>query len=309
MNVTAVILTLNEEVHLERCLTSVKGIASDLLVVDCFSEDRTLDIAHQFGARVIQHAWKNYATQFNYALKHIPDDTEWVLRIDADEYLTDELRSEAIAKLPTIEESVNAIFVPRRMAFLGSLIHHGGVFPVHLVRFFRSGKGHCEDRWMDEHIVFEGGATSFKYELIDDNKNNLTWWIDKHNRYANREALDLLNVEYRWFPMESVADLQNKTQSSVKRWLKDHVYQKLPGGIRATSYFLFRYVVCLGFLDGKRGTMFHALQGLWYRYLVDCKIYEVKQALVTGVSPQAAVKSILGIDLAAADHFDKSASK
>jgi hypothetical protein len=117
----------------------------------------------------------------------------------------------------------------------------------------------------------------FKGELIDDNLNSLTWWTDKHNKYASREAVDLLNLEYGFMPHDSVASLRGGNQAGVKRWLKEVVYARLPGGFRAFAYFFYRYVIRLGFLDGKAGTAFHFLQGFWYRYLVDAKLAEVKR--------------------------------
>jgi hypothetical protein len=80
------------------------------------------------------------------------------------------------------------------MTFLGRPIRWGGVFPVRILRLFWHGKGRCEDRWMDEHILVEGQTAGFAGEIIDDNRNSLTWWTEKHNAYPSREVVDLLNL-------------------------------------------------------------------------------------------------------------------
>ena len=86
MKLTALILTFNEAIHLERCLANVSQLTSDIVVVDSFSTDQTIQIAQKFGARILQRAWENnHATQVNWALSQLPSTTEWVMRIDADE--------------------------------------------------------------------------------------------------------------------------------------------------------------------------------------------------------------------------------
>ena len=277
MKLAAIILTLNDSQHLQRCLTSLEGVVDQVLVADCFSSDDTLRIAKENRARVVQHEWINYATQFNWALTQLDVDTDWVLRIDADEYLTPELATEIRDRLSGLGEEVDGAVCGRRMTFQGRLIRFGGVFPIRVLRLFRYGHGECENRWMDEHIKVTGTTVDFQGELFDDNLNSLTWWTDKHNRYASREAVDLLNLKYDFMPVDSVANLSGGSQAGVKRWIKESVYARLPGGFRAFAYFFYRYVIRLGFLDGRAGTAFHFLQGFWYRYLVDAKVAEVER--------------------------------
>ena len=277
MKLTVVILTFNEERHLARCIASVQAIASEIIVADCFSTDATLDIARAHSARVIQHEWVNHATQFNWALTQLDADTDWVLRIDADEVLTPALVAEMQSRLPTIRPEIDGVYCGRRMTFQGRLIRHGGVFPVRVLRLFRAGRGQCENRWMDEHIKVAGPTLDLQGEIIDDNLQSLTWWTAKHNSYASREAVNLLNLEYHFMPHDTVACLRGGKQAGVKRWLKEQVYARLPGGFRAFAYFCYRYVIRLGFMDGQAGTAFHFLQGFWRRYLVDAKVAEVRR--------------------------------
>jgi glycosyltransferase involved in cell wall biosynthesis len=277
MNLTAVILTLNESQHLARCLASLEGVANHVLVADSFSSDETGRIAESHGARFVQHAFVNYASQFNWALTQLDEDTHWVLRIDADEYLTPELAAEIRKRLSSMDPQVDGIFLSLRRIFQGRLLRFGGLFRIRILRLFRYGRGRCEARWMDEHIKVAGPTANFHGALIDDNRNSLTWWTNKHNRYASREAVDLLNLKYGFLPIDSIASLANGSQASFKRWIKERVYARLPAGFRALAYFFFRYVIRLGFLDGRAGTAFHVLQGFWYRYLVDVKVAEVER--------------------------------
>jgi len=294
----AIILTLNEEQHLPRCIASLKDVVDEIWVADCFSTDKTLEIAQAHGARVIQRAWVNHATQFNWALTQLDADTDWVLRIDADEYLTPELAAEICQNLPRLSAEVEGVYCGRSMTFAGRLIRYGGIFPIRVLRLFRYGRGQCENRWMDEHIKVAGKTVDFAAQLIDDNLNSLTWWTEKHNKYASREAVDLLNLEYRFMPHDSVASLRGGNQAGFKRWLKEVVYARLPGGLRAFVYFVYRYFLRFGFLDGQAGTAFHVLQGFWYRYLVDVKVAEVKRYMRhNNVKVEVAIEAVLGIKI------------
>lgn len=298
MSLTVVILTFNEAQHIGRAIESVRGIADRIFVVDSGSSDETIEIARAGGAEVRHNRWVNYATQFNWALDQLPPDTEWVLRLDADEIVTAPLAAEIAARLPQLGPEVDGVYVSRRMTFLRRPIRHGGVFPVRILRLFRHGRARCENRWMDEHIKIEGASATFHNEILDDNINPLTWWTAKHNSYASREALDLLNLKFGFMPHETVADLRAGQQAGTKRWLKENVYARLPGGARSLAYFCYRYVFRMGFLDGREGALFHVLQGFWYRYLVDAKLYEVHQCMRRdGVDVVTAIDRVLGIRL------------
>lgn len=292
MTLTVVILTLDEARHIERALRSAASIADRCVVVDSGSIDDTVALARAMGAEVLTHPFVNQARQFNWALQQLPKDTGWVFRLDADEVVSDALAAEIVAFLPDLPKEVAGLTVPRRIAFMGRPIRYGGLFPVHILRIFRHGRGRSEDRWMDEHIAVDGRVKALKGEVLDDNLNPLGWWIDKHNRYASREALEVLMAEDRGGATSGMG-----RQAGVKRWLKERVYSRLPGGLRAFAYFFYRYVLRLGFLDGREGAAFHVLQGLWYRYLVDAKLHEVRLHMSrTGVDTVTAIRDILGID-------------
>ena len=126
LDISVIILTLNEEVHIRRCIENVRSIAKQIFVVDCFSTDRTADIAKELGAEVHQHEWPgNQAAQFNWALENLPITTEWVLRLDADEYLTSGLITEMDEQLPKLSDDVTAVVFPLGRAFMGRVLKHG----------------------------------------------------------------------------------------------------------------------------------------------------------------------------------------
>ena len=236
-----------------------------------------LKLATQAGATVYQNPWKNYATQFNWALQNCPIKSEWVWRIDADEYLeacdTAKLKQQ-IAELP---ETVSGIYVKRKIIFQGRPLLHGAWFPAWHLKIWRTGKGFCENRWMDEHIkLTEGTSVELDLVQVDENLNDLSWWTDKHNSYATREMVDMLDIQYGIFTENTVVPKFMGTEEQRKRWLKLR-YLKLPLFVRPVFYFFYRYVIRLGFLDGKAGFIWYVLQGFWYRFLVDAKIFELRR--------------------------------
>ena len=278
-DISVIILTYNEEIHLERCITSLKPFVKEIFIVDSFSSDKTIDIAKNLGAHCYQNKWKNYATQFQWGLDNCPITTKWVMRMDADEYIESELSKYLALSINDLSEEVKGIYLKRKVFFLGKWMKWGGFYPHVLLRIWRHGYGRIEQRWMDEHIVLSQGKTILVdiADIVDDNKNNITWWIDKHNHYATREMIDLMNMEYNFIVSDNKLKETDDPQAKHKRILKESVYSKLPYGFRTIIYFMYRYFIRLGFLDGYKGFIWHFMQGLWYRMLVDIKCYEFKR--------------------------------
>ncbi len=275
-DVTVVILTFNEEKHIERCIRSLQPFAERIVIIDSFSTDRTVEIATSLGAEVLQHEWPgNHAVQFQWGLDNAKLDTEWVMKIDADEYVLPELADEIRERLPAIDNETSGIYMKRRVFFMGKWIKYGGYYPTWLLRIWRNGKGRMEQRWMDEHIkLTEGKSIRFEHDFVDENLHGLTAWTEKHNHYATREAVDILNIIYRFKAYDSVEPNLFGSQEERKRWLKIK-YASMPLFLRPLIYFCWRYFFKGGFLDGKAGLIWHTLQGGWYRFLVDAKIYEI----------------------------------
>ena len=296
-SITAIILTFNEGKHLQRCIDSVRPLTSDIVVVDSLSTDDTVSIAQQNGAQVLERAWENnHSTQFNWALTQLPAQTQWVLRIDADEILTPELVFEIKTALAHINPETVGIRFQRKMIFQGYLLKHGGMGSNQVLRMFKFGHGKSEARWMDEHIKVDGPCINLNGAIIDDNLNSLDWWIAKHNNYASREAVDLLNLKYQFMQIDRLEGDTGRSGAGLKRKIKEGVYAKLPGGMRAYAYFLYRYIVLLGFLDKKTGRQFHYLQALWYRSLVDMKVAEVERFMTQHqILAREAIQKVLGI--------------
>ena len=276
-DISVIILTYNEELHIERCIKSLLPVVKEIFIIDSFSTDKTVQIAENLGAKVYQNPWINYALQFQWGLDNCPIETEWVMRMDSDEYILPELQDEISSKMQNIQEDTSGIYIKRRVYFKDKWIKHGSYYPTWLLRIWRYKDGHIEQRWMDEHIKLTKGKTiQFNNDLVDDNLNDLTWWTTKHNNYATREAVDILNIIHEFINYDEVNSNFFGTQEERKRFLKKK-YANLPLFTRPFIYFLWRYFIKLGFLDGKQGLIWHFLQGFWYRFLVDAKIYEIEK--------------------------------
>ncbi len=276
-DLSVIILTHNEERHIERCLRSFEEVTDKFFIVDSGSTDQTRTLAENLGAKVVSNPWVSYAFQFNYGIDHNPFDTQWVMRMDADEYLTPELARELTSILSQPNENISGYYVKRRVFFMNQWIRHGGYYPIWLLRIWRNGRGRCEELWMDEHIkVHTGTLAQLSADIVDHNLNNLTWWIQKHNNYATREVIDLLNIKYNFEEKTTVVPAFWGTQEQRTRFLKIK-YAGLPLFTRPVLYFFYRYLIKMGFLDGTKGLIWHVLQGFWYRFLVDAKVYEVYQ--------------------------------
>lgn len=279
LDLSVIILTYNEEIHIRRCLENVTLIAKDIFIIDSFSTDTTLDIAKEFDhVYILQNRWENnYAKQFNWGLQSAPIRTKWVLRLDADEYLLPELVKELQEKLPFLPEDVNGIIFNRRHIFMNKWMKRG-IYPVKLLRVFRYGKGMCEQRLMDEHIqLTEGRAVEFEHDFCDHNLNDLSWFCHKHVNYAIREAVDLLDIELDLTGAAETDKNKNISQQAQAKRMKKHKYVHQPLFWRSFAYFCYRYFLKGAFLDGKIGFIWTFLQGWWYRTLVDAKVYEIKK--------------------------------
>lgn len=277
LDITAIILTYNEEVHIRRCLENVSQVARKVYVVDCHSTDGTQETVKKLGAEVVEHDWPgNQAEQFNWALDNLKVDTEWILRLDADEYLTPELIEELHEKLPAMDNGVSAISLSRARAFCGKVLRHGIVNGIRIVRIFRTGKARYEKRIMDEHLsVLEGETVEMKGQFVDDNRTTIGQFTAKHNQYSSREVALLLDAEYHLTDTQALA--KDHGEEVERKRAQKARYARMPLFWRAFGYFVYRYIVKLGFLDGKEGFMWDFLQGWWYRTLVDAKIYEIKK--------------------------------
>lgn len=270
LDLAVIILTKDEELHIERCIKNILKLEpKQVFIVDSFSTDKTVEISKKLNTIVIQHSYPGtQAQQFNWALDNCPINSNWILRLDADEYLDENTISEVRTLLPTLNNDISSLSMRRFCVWQGKRIKYG-MNSVILKRFFRFGVGRCENKFMDEHIVTnKGDDLLLKGFFVDENLKDISFWTDKHVDYALREAIDLLNLEYNLF--ENQSNFINKRKEK-------QIYSKLPLFFRAFVYFIYRYIFKLGFLDGKEGFLWHFLQGWWYRTLVDVKVLEIKK--------------------------------
>ena len=287
VDLTVVILTKNEERNLRKCIESFRGIAKRFVIVDSFSTDKTELLCNDLdkelrkigsGLDFYKNKWVDYATQLNWGLTMTNITTEWSMRMDADEELTEDLADEINSGLDALPADINGVILRRRLIFMGRWIKHGGRYPEFLLRILRTGKAYWEHKIMDEHMILsEGRAVTFRHDLIDNNQKDLEWWTAKHNWYSSREVLDHQMTSENRTDRSLESSGRSTAQAALKRRIKNSGYYRLPKFMRAHLYFIYRYYFKLGFLDGREGKIFHFLQAYWYRFLVDAKMYQCEK--------------------------------
>ena len=275
-DITAIILTYNEEKHIERCLLSIKDLAKRIVIIDSFSNDNTLNILKKYDVEILQNKFINQSKQLNWGLENSNIKTEWMLRLDADEIVTKSLIEKVSEDLKNYSSNISGITVNRKLIFLKKNISFGGVFPHHTLRFWRNGKGKCEEAWVDEHIIVDGEVVHINEDIIDENLNNLKWWINKHKSYAIREAINFLLMKEN--SKNNNSKINDLPQFNKKK-MKLKFYYNFPPILRPILLFLYSYFLRLGFLDSWQGLVFHFLQGFWYRLLVDLNILRLHKIM------------------------------
>lgn len=276
--ISAIILTFNEEKHIKRCIDSVLTVVDHIYIMDSYSTDSTLDVVREYPrVSVKKNKFINHAIQLNHALDAFDITSEWVIRIDADEFIDKDLQNFLLNDLSSIPNDIDGVLINRLLTFMGKLLIHGGMEQYWIMRLWRNGKAKCEQSWMDEHMILTSDCTKFvkaKGRLIDDNLNNLSWWAHKHVDYSTREAISIiqkeLNEEHSLIKPKLFG---NATERS--RFFK-YIYNLVPLFVRPFIYFLYRYIIRMGFLDKKQGFLWAVLQGFWYRLMVDAKVFELK---------------------------------
>jgi glycosyltransferase involved in cell wall biosynthesis len=269
---SVLIPTLNEELNLPECLDSVAW-ADEVFVVDSFSTDRTLDIARERGAHVVQHAFEDYSRQKNWALDTLPFRNDWVLILDADERVTPDLQSEIVCTLA--QPTCDGYYLNRRFIFLGHWIRHAGWYPSWNLRLFRHSLGRYDNRVVHEHIVLNGQVGYLKHDLLHLDRRGLEAFIARHNRYSTLEAQARFAAERRSF--RSDAKLRGAPVER-KRFMRERIWPHIPA--KPLALFAYMYVLRRGFLDGYPGLalcVFHAFQ----EFMVGLKLAELRRASIS----------------------------
>jgi len=268
-----ILMTYNEEIHIRRCLENLLKLTSNIYVVDSFSNDKTVDILNEYKIQYVQNSFVNHSNQLNFAISTYPFETNYIIRVDSDELLSDELVHEIkTTELLDIDSDISGFYIKRKVNFLNKTLNYGNINPIWLLRLWKKGKGICDDKLMDEKIIVSDQKTAkLKNILIDQNLNDLTWWTNKHNNYSNREALEILNHKYLGTKNIFLGD--HNSIDYILYFLKK-MYNCMPIFLRSFMLFFYSYFLKLGMLDGIPGFIWNVLQVFWYRYLVDVKVYE-----------------------------------
>ncbi len=276
---TAIVLTFNEEKNIKECLDSLVSWIDEVVILDSYSTDKTLDIIAQYPeVKVYQHEFVNYSVQRNWAFQNLTFRNDFLMNLDADHRITPELKSELQEHFKKgIPSHIHGFMASRQTMFLGRWIKYGGHYPVYHGIIFRKHHGYCEHKEYDQHFVIEGEAIVLKGNVIDIITDSLTTFTARHNKWATLEAQDAIQLLKSVNP-NTVKANKNGNPMEIRRYqrLKYYSYPKF---WRVFLYFFYRYFLKMGFRDGKEGLIFHFLQGFWFRFLVDAKIYEEEKGL------------------------------
>ncbi|UCF05963.1 MAG: glycosyltransferase family 2 protein [bacterium] len=234
--ISLVVITKNEEDTIGRCLSSAYGVG-EMIVVDSFSTDRTVETARQMGAQVHQREFRSAADQKNFGMEKAQG--EWILILDADESLSPALRDEIAAAVSAAR--AEGYWLRRRNIFLGRRIRFCGWGQDRVLRLFKRGRGHYPERAVHERLELDGSARTLKGYLDHNPYRDINDYLERMNSYSRRGAEDLLRSGRKWFP--AIA-------------------------IRPAARFLRMYVLQLGFLDGMAGFLLcsMAATGVFYKY-------------------------------------------
>jgi glycosyltransferase involved in cell wall biosynthesis len=279
-NYSFIILTFNEEMHLPRLLNSIQDLYVPIFILDSGSTDNTLKIAEKHKAIVRYNRFENHPKQWDFALNNFEINTPWSIGLDADHIVMPEL----FARLKEFENSdisdeVNGIYFNRKNYFQGKWIRHGGYFPKYLLKMFRTGVGRSDlNENMDHRFIVPGRTIIWKDGYIKEEnlkENDINFWKEKHKRYSVLVAYEEIErrTKHRSQPIKPklFGSPDERTAFQKKIWWS------LPLFIRPIIYYIYRFIIQLGFLDGKKGWVFHYYQALWFRSLIDMKIWGMRK--------------------------------
>jgi glycosyltransferase involved in cell wall biosynthesis len=239
MSVSVIVITKNEADAIERCLRSVDW-ADEVIVLDSGSTDQTVELSQELGARVsVTTDWPGFGPQKNRALERATGD--WVLSLDADEWVTPELRDEILNVISRADGAV-AFRVPRMSSFCGRFMRHSGWWPDHVVRLFKRGAARFSDDVVHERVIVEGKTGTLHELIMHETFVDLDELLQKMNNYSSLAAHEMRH-------------------GGRKAGLAGAVLRGLWAFIR--TYFLRG-----GFLDGREGFMLAVAtaEGTYYRY-------------------------------------------
>jgi glycosyltransferase involved in cell wall biosynthesis len=285
VNVSALILTLDEEVNIDACLDSLAW-CDDVVVFDSLSKDRTREIALAKGARVIERAFDNYAAQRNAALTTVSYAHSWVLMVDADERVPPDLAEEIAAAVRHADAGTVMFRMRRKDFFLNRWLRRSSGYPTWFGRLVRLGHVHVE-REVNEEYIADGNIAYLKSHLLHYPFNRgVAHWYERHNRYSTLEAL--AKVRMRDSPL-SLKSIFGSDPIDRRRELKRILY-RMP--MRPSIYFFYLYLVRLGFIDGRAGLAFCRMRAS-YELIIDLKVLELERTPPIGRTDSGNITSTL----------------
>lgn len=242
-----IVITYNEEQMIRNCLESIKW-ADDIIIVDAFSTDKTLEIAKLYTDRVFQKKWNGYVAAKKLGLEYAVHD--WILFLDADELVSENLAKDIQTILSNKSSNYDAYEIPRKAFFLGKWIHHAGWYPGYVVRLLRKDKIRFVNVRVHERIDCEGIIGKLKSDIYHFTDDNIFHYLFKFNKYTSLAAEDLKDLSYR----SGIVDLT----------------------VRPVFLFFKMYILKLGFLDGIHGLILSCLSSA-YVFCKYAKVWEIEK--------------------------------
>ena len=264
------ILTYNEELDIADCIESAQ-LSDDIIVVDSYSSDRTLEIARRYPVQIVQHAFESHGLQRTWMLKEVATKYDWVYILEADERMTLQLFNECL-------EAINhpnyvGYYVAERVIFMNQWIRYSTQYPRYQLRLFHKEKVYFDDYGHTEREICNG-STGFLKETYPHYtcSKGFSRWLDKHNRYSTDEALETIKQletgTINWSQL-----FWGSSEVERRRALKN-LSLRLPW--RPLLRFLYMYFLLRGFLDGRAGFTWCTLQA-FYEYLILLKVWEIRE--------------------------------
>lgn len=280
--VSVIVPTKNEELNLPICLESLR-VADEIFVVDSHSDDRSVEIAQNYGATVVQFDFNgHWPKKKNWALDTLPFRNPWVLIVDCDERITPDSWREIAHVIQNPDYA--GYYINRRVFFLGTWLKHGGRYPDWNLRLFRHTQGRYEnlntshtentgDNEVHEHVILEGKAGYLKEDMIHEDFRNIFHWLERHNRYSNWEAQVYHNLLMGDGDQGTIGSKFFGDAVQRKRFLK-RIWVQFP--FKPFLRFILIYCFQLGCLDGRAGFIYACLMS-HYEYHIGVKLYELRR--------------------------------
>ncbi len=272
-SVSVLICTKNEERNLPGCLESVAW-SDDVFVLDSGSDDNTVNLAKERGAKVAERQFDNFSAHKNWALENLDFAHDWVLIVDADERVSPELAREIAAAVARPGE-ICGYYLARQNYFCGRWIRHGGWYPDYNLRLLRRGRGRYESRLVHEHVILDGPAGYLENPLIHQDYKGIERYFERHNVYSSLEAVEARRTLTASANGARLPALLWGKGPARRRFLKNLAYRYVPA--RALGKFIWMYLIKLGFLDGRLGFRYCLLH-TFYEYQVSLKLEELQDS-------------------------------